>query len=494
VAADDATTAARQTWEQEVAAAKAAQQAGRTEAYQAAERRALDAQARYQSRVQQRDATIAANQQEYHAALATHQAEVQAEQSRRSGQARAETIDETATARARQQQYQQAQAGQEQALTQARAVPGQYQPQTPSWVLYEKFGDAAKDATVDLTPAKAALADVRASRGVLPDGSMRPFPSAVESIASNLEKATGETSFKTIREELRRLGPLTKSQDGNVRGAAKQLYGLYADVLEASPIANELLRNANATFRKEMALQDVQEWLRPGHGVVRVDNQGRQTINVGALLTRFEKQVGDDALFRGSFAPDELQALRQDLGRLAGTPTMPRGSMPAAARPELLPGATPNVPASMQQPPTPGAVPREQARPRPEQLPGGAGPGRRTTETPGEPVPVTPRRQLGPRPKALGTRAGEWGAVLSTLQALGVPTAPLAVAAAAYVTQKQGRWLLANAMLSEKGQRVLRAAMDTKGTLHPRAYGALVATLSPAEKKAYERETKGQGR
>jgi hypothetical protein len=490
-AADEATRAAHQAWQGAAQEARAAQQAGRREAYQAAERKVLDAQARYQQRVQAREQTIATNQQTYDDALAQYKQEVQ--------QSREQAYRQEAGTIAREQAgYQQQVRGQAadvaaqgQAIQSARAVPGRYTPETPSWVLYEKFGDAAKDATVDLAPARAALAEVRASRGVLPDGTVRPFPAQVESIAANLEKATGETSLTTIREELRRLGPLTRSQDGNVRGAAKQLYGVYADVLEASPVANDLLRQANATFRKEMALQDVSEWLRPGHGIVRIDQQGRQTINVGALMTRLEKQISDDSLFRGAFSPDELQALRQDVGRLAGTPRMPTRT-PQAPQPALLPGSAPEVAARLRQPPEAPGLPAEVPRPRVEALPGGAGPGRRMPDVPTEPSPVTPRQALGERPAFAGPRAGTWGAILASMTAMGVPasiTATTAAVGAAHVTQRQARWLLSNALLDPKRRGLMQAAMDSQGRLDRRVYGVMKATLSPAEKRQYLRET-----
>jgi hypothetical protein len=307
-----------------------------------------------------------------------------------------------------------------------------------------------------------------------------------------LEKASGTANVKTIREEMRRLGPLTRSADGNVRGAAKQLYGIYAEALEASPVANDLLRSANATFRKEMALQDVQEWLRPGHGVVRMDQQGRETINVGALLTRLEKQVGDDAQFARSFGPDDLQAIRQDFGRLAGTPKMPT-SPPRAPRPELLPGSAPDVPARLREAPTPPGTPAEVQRPRLEALPGGAGPGRRMPDAPLEPAPVTPRQALGERPAFAGPRTGTWGAILASMTALGVPapiTAVTAALGAAHVTQRQGRWLIAHALLDPRRRGLMQAAMDSQGRLDRRVYGVMQATLSPAEKRQYLRETR----
>jgi hypothetical protein len=452
VEADDATRLAHQQWQQEVAAVEQAAQTEHKALYDEAVIRAKVAQREYQMARQQRAQTIAAHQQTWEQAQQAKQAEYQ-------GKVTQQAADVTA---------------QGQALQTARAVPGRYAPETPSWVHYEKFGEAAKDAVVDLAPAKTALAEVRASRGLLPDGTARPFPQAVESIAGTLEKATGETSVQTIQQELRRLGPLTRSPNGDIRGPAKQLYGIYADALEASPAANDLLRQANATFRKEMALQDVSEWLRPGHGVVRVDNHGRQTINVGALLTKLEKTVGDDALFARSFAPDELQAMRQDFGQLAGTPRMPTRTLTAPR-----PGTPPSPPAEES---LPGNI-------RVKQVP--------EPTVPGQPAPVTPRQALGERPPFAGPRAGTWGAILATMQAIGVSApvvATMAGAGAVHVTQRQARWLLANALLDPKRRGLMQAALDGQMRLNPRIYGALVATLSPEEKKAYTRETRGPSR
>jgi hypothetical protein len=492
-AADEATRAAHQEWQGAVQEARAAQQAGRREAYQAAERKALDAQSRYQQRVEAREQTIAANQQGYDDALTQYKQEM--------GQAREQAYrQESGTIAGAQARYQgqvQQQAAdvtaQQQAIRSARAVPGRYSPETPAWVLYDKFGDLAKNEVIDLTPAKAGLAEVRAARGVLPDGTSRPFPAQVEQIASTLERAEGSVSVQTIRNELRRLGSLTRSPNGDIRGPAKQLYGLYADALEASPAANDLLRQANATFRREMALEDISDWLRPGRGIVRIDQQGRETINVGALLTRLEKHLGDDTLFAKSFTPDDLQALRQDFGRLAGTPRMPTRP-PQAPQPELLPGSAPDVSARLRQPPEPPGVPAEVPRPRVEALPGGAGPGRRMPDAPPEPAPVTPRQALGERPAFAGPRAGTWGAILATMTAMGVPasiTATTAALGAAHVTQRQARWLLSNALLDPKRRGLMQAALDSQGRLDRRVYGVMEAILRPAEQRAYQRETRG---
>jgi hypothetical protein len=426
--ADEATEAASRQWQQEVQTARQAQQQGQAEIYDRALEKATQAQREYQAARLRRDDIIATNQQEYDFAVRS----------------------------------------QGEALTSARQVPGNYRPETPSWLLYEKFGDAAKDAAVDLAPARTALAEVRASRGVLPDGTVRPFPSQVESMAAHLEKATGETSIKTIRDELRRLGPLTRHADGNIRGPAKQLYGIYADALETSPVANDLLRQANATFRKEMALQDVQEWLRPGHGIVRIDNQGRETINVGALMTRLEKHIGDDTFFAKSFTPDELQAMRHDVGRLAGTPTMPR---------------------------TPPRVPREVSPPDLELLPGGAGTMRRPPELPPQPGatrPTVERPRIFPRGSEWASQAGKWGGLLYVLDQIGVSPKTVAALKVATVTQQQGSWLLAKALLTPRLRPLLEAGMAGNGQIHQGTYKAIMAAMNAREKSQMERETRGK--
>ena len=472
-AADEATTAARAQWQADTQAAEAAAKSQQKELYDTAVIKAKASQRDYEMAARARQQKIDAGRQEYDEAVRAQQADDLAKE-----QSRQQTIAQ------QQQTYQQAVTGQEQAITQARATPGKYTPETPSWVMYEKFGDAAKDAVVDLTPAKAALAEVRASRGVLPDGTIRPFPQAVESIAANLEKATGDTSFKTIREELRRLGPLTKSQDGNVRGAAKQLYGIYADVLEASPVANDLLRNANATFRKEMAVQDIADWLKPGHGIVRIDKQGRETINVGALMTRLEKTVADDSLFRRSFAPDELDALRTDLRKLAGTPDMPRG-MPRAPAP-VVPGSPPAFPREPAAVALPGDVRVKQVPLPAEEGATGIWP---TLQTPAQPRPTTPREMLGERPKVFkGLTKIAARDYLSTL--IGLPPGLVAGSRLLWRGGQQLRYGVARSLLSDSARPMMLRALQGGGTVSPRLYGTMVQGLSDAERKALLRDTR----
>ena len=337
------------------------------------------------------------------------------------------------------------------------------------------------------------MAELRATRGVLPDGSIRPFPDAVEKIATNLENATGPTSFKTIHEELKRLGPLTRNKDGKIRGPAKQLFGIYSDILESSPLANDALRTANATFRKEMAMAEVNDWLKLGGQVITRDSQGRERINVEALFKKADRTVGEDSLFRGSFAsPDELAAFQADISKLAGTPPMPRQApgTPASTpvpQPEYLPGAAPNVPSRLQErPKPPGAIP----------LPGDIPVKQIPVPAPTEaPSPLTPAQALGDRP-AWGARTTTLGQLVIVAHELGIPrvvTSPLVAGKAIQLGIEQSRWLMAHALLDPSKRQLLQAAIDGQGTINPRLYGFLLASLSPAERKAYQRETGGQG-
>ena len=167
-----------------------------------------------------------------------------------------------------------------------------------------------------------------------------PFPKAVEDIAANLEKATGPVPFETIRQEIRKLGPLTHHGDGNIRGPAKQLMGVLADVLDTAPGTNTLLKQANANFRREMAVKDMDDWLKPGHGIVSKDRFNREKINVATLFGKLDKTIADDSLFRGSFTPEDARHYRLTSGSSLAPRTCPRGCQATASRARAAAGTS----------------------------------------------------------------------------------------------------------------------------------------------------------
>ena len=148
--------------------------------------------------------------------------------------------------------------------------------------------------------------------------------------------------FETIRQEITQARAISRHADGNVRGPAKQLMGIYADMLDTAPGTNDLLKQANANFRREMAVKDMEDWLKPGHGIVSRDRYNREKIDVAKLFTKLDTTMNEDALFRGSFTPDEREAIRAGFGTLAGTPNMPR--QPPRELAPIRPGTPPEPP------------------------------------------------------------------------------------------------------------------------------------------------------
>jgi hypothetical protein len=472
--ADKMTQEAYAKWQADTQAAEDAAKSQQKELYDTAVIKAKASQREYEMLTRQRRETIAANQQDYETALKAQQAEDLARE-----QARTQKMTQ------RQDEYTGAIQSQEAALTQARAVPKQYAPETPAWVLYEKYGDAAKDVTLDLAPGRAAVAELRAQRGVLPDGSMRPFPKAVEDIAATLEASTGPVPFETIRQEIRKLGKLTHSGDGNIRGPAKQLMGIYADMLDTMPGTNELLKQANANFRREMAVKDMDEWLQPGHGIVSRDRYNREKIDVAKLFTKVEQTMNEDALFRGSFTPDERQAISAGFGKVAGTPNMPR--QPPRDLAPVRPGTPPER--RVEPPPVslPGDVPVKQVP-----LPATADETRwPTLELPGAPARVTKYEALGPRPRPAAGTLGQIGGLEYLASMVGIPPGVVTAVKTIVPGTQQARWLFAHGLMDARRRQMMQAAINGEGILNPQFYGVMLASLSPAERKAFERETGG---
>ena len=188
---------------------------------------------------------------------------------------------------------------------------------------------------------------------------------------------------------------------------------------------------------------------------------------MGISEGRRNSSIGDDTFFAKSFTPDELQAMRHDMGRLAGTPTMPR---------------------------TPPGIPREVSPPDLELLPGGAGAMRRPPEIPAQPGatrPTVERPRIFPRGSEWAQQAGKWGGLLYVLDQIGVSPKTVAALKVGTVTQQQASWLLAKMLLTPRLRPLLEAGMAGNGSMHPGMYKAVMAALSASERKQMARETQG---
>jgi len=359
------------------------------------------------------------------------------------------------TVQANQDGYDAAMTAQQDAITTARAAPGGVARQTPAWVLYEKAADAGKDVPVDMLPIQQRFGEILTELPKYADGTPMPLPAALQRVVKTVQEAGNTVDAKTIQEQLRVLGPYTRAANGATRGAAKQMYGAFADGFDATATAlpetaaaRNLWLQANSNWRQEMALEDVADWLRPGNGIVHIDGHtGREAINVRTLLTRFEHEMTDPhSFFARSFTPDEAQALRASLYRTVGTPAMPTTG--------------PTIP---ERPPLPGTI-KLTLKDIPE-----VGP---------QPMPIDPRTQLTP------PNFHPWGtltAIGSTLglgHEAGFPLTGRILAGfeAAYPVVQGSNYLLSKALLTPSLRPLVERAIQG-GTIDPALYGTLTLVL-----------------
>jgi hypothetical protein len=285
------------------------------------------------------------------------------------------------------------------------------------------------------------------------------------------------TDVKTVNKLITDMRLLTTSPNGQLRHTAWEALSILEDAVEQTgklmpetAAAGTVMGLARNAYRQDQAIKTLNKAIQSGGPVISKDAQGREVLNVKAAVNLVDKLVAKDRYFGGAFSEPQLAALRKDIGGLAGTPAMPKGAGRTITPPTRQ--------ADPAMPPVPGNV---AVRQLPEPT------------LPGEPARVTPREKLGARPPFGGAHAGTWGLILGSATAAGVPltiTAPVAAIIGAHATQKQIRWLVANALLDPKRSGIVRAAMDSRGRLDRRLYGVLRESLSPAEKQQYVRETR----
>jgi hypothetical protein len=112
----------------------------------------------------------------------------------------------------------------------------------------------------------------------------------------------------------------------------KRLYGATFADIDAAVAAGvpeaATLKAASQAARKEFATADLAELFLPGKGINTVQNDLVQ-VNASRLLDTFNRKVQTDRLFRESFAPEELQSVRQLLQDLTKLPKVPTASSTA---------------------------------------------------------------------------------------------------------------------------------------------------------------------
>lgn len=200
-----------------------------------------------------------------------------------------------------------------------------------SRLLYDQLAEVAGQAPVMLQPVKEVASVLQSQLGA----SMPAMqPSRLQQILSDLVGMRDQGSVAQVQQALKDLGPLTRVQDGQTRGIAKQLVGALQQAMTATAMempetatARTLLLQANAAYRKELAVVELERLVQAGRGY----QGGRPTFNADTVLRRFDQALAREPLFAGSFTPSEIAAIRQDFQALAGTPKIP-------TRPPAQPG------------------------------------------------------------------------------------------------------------------------------------------------------------
>jgi hypothetical protein len=82
------------------------------------------------------------------------------------------------------------------------------------------------------------------------------------------------------------------------------------------------LKDARAAFRREKAMEDIQRIVNSRAAGSTGDDMVFR-LHPGNIVSRIEEKAANDPLFRGSFAPGELEALVEDFRRLGNLPRVP---------------------------------------------------------------------------------------------------------------------------------------------------------------------------
>jgi len=341
--------------------------------------------------------------------------------------------------------------------------------------MYQRYFDIAGGASVDQSPVQEAIAGMQ-KRLEYADPK---FQTLVGNIAKEGPGSTGKQAYENIKA----LGPYTRSGNRATREAANELFGKFYDSLgESIPDQLPLLQQAHGVWKQEQGVNEMHRILenRGRGGVMRQDDQGRLMVDIAGVLN---KLTSKDVL--RWFPPEEQAAIRADVASFAGTPAMPRGTRPQlpVAPVAPTPGIAPVAPIPGT-PPVPGLPP---PRPPAVQVPG-QGP----LVLP--PVPPALEPTLGARPQfnpltALLELGGAAGA--QHIPVIGPMFGHLPIAAVvAKEAIPQVNYLLSQAFLSPTLRPWLLGAIDrTGGILTPEIVGGLSGALGAMRERLRQKST-----
>lgn len=150
-----------------------------------------------------------------------------------------------------------------------------------------------------------------------------PLQSRFANITEALgEWATDPQPLQRVIDTHQRLGRVIGSTRGPEKGVAKRLWAsMLDDMTDAAaqdPTASkaiEAYRKAQEAQRKQRAMEDFVKLFRVKRGHTNKPGLGKE-VKSESILNNFEDLVENDPFFKGSFSPQELQAMREGLERL----------------------------------------------------------------------------------------------------------------------------------------------------------------------------------
>jgi hypothetical protein len=207
------------------------------------------------------------------------------------------------------------------------------------------FNQTAKDLGVELRQPADPLQPKRYARlaEALGDFGAPQAPTTITSsllgpngqpITTMTGGSPGGESLGRVIATQRRLGQLIgklQRSGGEELGAAKELYASLDDALEQAATSDpraataiEKWKEANAAYRKQLALNDYIDLFNVKKGYRNIPGVGKEA-KTGAILDNFEQLRDHDRFFAGSFTPQELQFLEENLTKLPAEkiPNMP---------------------------------------------------------------------------------------------------------------------------------------------------------------------------
>ena len=205
------------------------------------------------------------------------------------------------------------------AKTTMDAIPDLVRPGTPSSVLYQQIERSGQNTFITPTHLRQQVADLLDQEAkIMPGLKDSTRQSMLSAIAGEINDPTKTFTFTDYWKNVKRIGEKVGSlqtSGGEALGAAKLLYKAAMKDMDASALSSEM-RAANATFKKELAADALQE-IVTRQGVV---SRGDGLVRINPTPIRKWLRSSDEAKFLDAA---DLAKLDKDLAMIERLPAIP---------------------------------------------------------------------------------------------------------------------------------------------------------------------------